>query len=64
MEELWALLKPHGKWWIGCGLCILPYSLVERMFWYMCLVHVLVMLVYVDMSMNVNTSMSYVIKLK
>ena len=33
-----GLMKLHGRCWIRCRLCILPYSLVERMFWHMSLV--------------------------
>lgn len=38
-----VLMKLHERWKIKCELCILPYSLVENMFWYMFLVHDLVM---------------------
>jgi hypothetical protein len=71
-----GLMKLHGRWLIRCGLCILHCLLVEAkyMFWHICvLVYVLVYIlymyillcfVYVYMYMDVNTTMSYVIKLQ
>ena len=57
-------MKLHGRWQIRCGLCILPYSLVEWMFWYVFLVHVLAMFGIVHMYMDVNTTRRYVIKIQ
>ena len=67
-----GLMKLHKRWKITCKLCILPCLPIEaKQFWFgvlayalvYVLVYVLMMLVYVHMCMDVNTTMSCVINL-